>query len=89
MSIRQVCFCCLIFCQVQKLHRINPLNAKLNPICHLLALSGAHLILHVSRLRVKCVLNCILSRQVLETWILLSYLLHIICFYLRTKSQYK
>ena len=31
----------------------NPLNAKLNPICHLLALLGAHPILHISRLRVK------------------------------------
>jgi len=31
----------------------NPLNAKLNPICHLLALLGAHRILHVSRIRVK------------------------------------
>jgi len=29
------------------------LNAKLNPICHLLALLGAHHILHVSRIRVK------------------------------------
>jgi hypothetical protein len=33
--------------------RINSLNAKFNPICHLLALLGAHLILHVSRLRVN------------------------------------
>jgi hypothetical protein len=33
---------------------INPLNAELNPICHLLALLGAHYILHVSRIRVKC-----------------------------------
>jgi hypothetical protein len=33
---------------------VNPLNAKLNPICHLLALLGAHPILHVSRIRVKC-----------------------------------
>jgi len=33
--------------------QINPLNAKLNPICHLLALLGAHLILHVSRIRVN------------------------------------
>jgi hypothetical protein len=33
--------------------RINPLNAELNPICHLLALLGAHHILHVSRIRVK------------------------------------
>jgi len=30
----------------------NPLNAELNPICHLLALLGAHHILHVSRLKV-------------------------------------
>ena len=33
--------------------RSNPLNAELNPICHLLALLGAHPILHVSRIRVK------------------------------------
>jgi hypothetical protein len=32
---------------------INPLNADLNPICHLLALLGAHHILYVSRVRVK------------------------------------
>jgi len=32
---------------------INSLNAELNPICHLLALLGAHHILHVSRIRVK------------------------------------
>ena len=31
----------------------NPLNADLNPICHLLALLGSHHILHVSRIRVK------------------------------------
>jgi hypothetical protein len=31
----------------------SPLNAKLNLICHLLALLGAHPILHVSRIRVK------------------------------------
>jgi len=34
-------------------HLINPLNAELNPICHLLALLGAHHILHISRIRVK------------------------------------
>jgi hypothetical protein len=34
-------------------HRFNPLNAGLNPICHLLALLGVHHILHVSRLRVN------------------------------------
>jgi hypothetical protein len=32
---------------------INPLNAKLNPICHLLTLLRAHPVLHVSRTRVK------------------------------------
>jgi hypothetical protein len=32
---------------------LNPLNAQLNPICHLLAFLGAHHILHISRLRVK------------------------------------
>jgi len=31
---------------------INPLNAELNPICHLLALLGVYF-LHVSRKRVK------------------------------------
>jgi hypothetical protein len=34
-------------------NKINPLNAELNPICHLLALLKAHHILHVSRIRVK------------------------------------
>jgi hypothetical protein len=32
---------------------LSPSNAELNPICHLLALLGAHPILHVSRIRVK------------------------------------
>jgi len=32
---------------------INPLNAELNPICHLLALLEAHHIFHVSGLRVN------------------------------------
>jgi hypothetical protein len=31
----------------------NPLNSELNPICHLLALLGAHHILRVSRVRVN------------------------------------
>jgi len=39
----------------QATHRqpMNPLNAKLNPICHLLSLLGAHHILHVSRIRIN------------------------------------
>jgi len=32
---------------------INPLNAELNPICHLLGLLGAHHILHISRIKVN------------------------------------
>jgi len=32
---------------------ISPSKAELNPICHLLALLGAHPILHISRIRVK------------------------------------
>jgi len=31
----------------------NPLDAELNPICHLLALLGSHHIFHVSGLMVK------------------------------------
>jgi hypothetical protein len=32
---------------------INPSNAELNPICHLLALEGAHHFVDFSRIRVK------------------------------------
>jgi len=39
----------------------NPLKAELNPICHLLALLGAHHILHFSRVRVNW---AVLHRQV-------------------------
>jgi hypothetical protein len=38
-------------CLMSKNIQINPLKAELNPICHLLALLGAHHILHVSRIR--------------------------------------
>ena len=38
---------------LDKKYYINPLNVQLNPICHLLALLGAHPILHVSRIRVN------------------------------------
>jgi hypothetical protein len=43
--------------------KINPLNAELNPICHLLALLGGATIVVVSRIRVKIILNNILTRQ--------------------------
>jgi len=35
--------------------RINPINAELNPICHLLALLGAHHFLHVSGIKVNSI----------------------------------
>jgi len=38
---------------INNIQHFNPLNAKLNPIRHLLALLGAHHILHVSRIRVN------------------------------------
>ena len=37
---------------------IKPLNAELNPICYLLALLGAHHILHANRVRVNGVETC-------------------------------
>ena len=43
--------------------QFNPLNAELNPICHLLALVGAHHILHVSGVRVNTT-TCFLSSLV-------------------------
>ena len=42
----------------------NPLNAELNPICHLLALLGAHYIFHVSGLRVKGLSDCIINQVI-------------------------
>jgi len=43
----------------------NPLNAELNPICHLLALLEAHHILHVSKIRGKHVITtCVLDERV-------------------------
>jgi len=32
---------------------INPLNAEINPTCQLLALLGAHHILHVSKIKIN------------------------------------
>jgi hypothetical protein len=42
---------------VHQIGFINPLNAELNPICHLLALLGGATIVDVSRLRVKRILR--------------------------------
>jgi len=43
-----LCNCVQLLVQI-----LNPLNAELNPICHLLALLGVHHFLHVSRIRVN------------------------------------
>ena len=44
----------LIYCKKEiQYSDINPLNAELSPICHLLALLAAHHILHVSRVWVN------------------------------------
>jgi len=47
------CRCIVGICDSDGEGTFYHLNAELNPICHLLALLGAHHILHVSRLRVK------------------------------------
>ena len=46
---------------------INPLNAELNPICHLLALLGVHF-LHVSRIRVKSLTLRLLMSYIWSTY---------------------
>ena len=48
-------------------HRLNPLNAELNPISYLLALLGAHHFLHVSRIRVKSLILRLLMLYIYET----------------------
>ena len=55
---------------------VNPLNAELNPTCHLLALLGAHHILHVSRIRVN------------ETWILMTLSREMLKWEISCKSFY-
>ena len=48
---------CMV-CHVDKYKiTFNTLHAELNPICHLLALLGAHPVLHISRIKVKLVIN--------------------------------
>ena len=48
--------CCILIKVITSVHSLgvfNPLNAELNPICHLLALLGGATIVVVSRLRVN------------------------------------
>jgi len=55
---------------------INPLNAELNPICHLLAFLGVNHIRHVSRVRVKGVcswlLLCVCGPPVIPIYLTLA-----------------
>ena len=58
--------------------RLNPLNAELNPIRHLVALVGARHIVHVSRIRVKGLSEfyevcfwCLWQKSVERTWLFL------------------
>ena len=46
-------YCFHIQLLLQNNTHINPLNAELNPVSHLLALLGTHHIFHVNGLRVK------------------------------------
>ena len=50
---------------------LSPLNAELNPICHLLAFFGSHHILHISRIRVNPSFCCPVASTSAE-----SYKLH-------------
>jgi len=60
----------------QQKPNVNPLNAELNSICHMLALLGAHHILHISRLRVN------------HTFYLWSYTPILVCeFFMHCKSM--
>jgi len=71
---------------------INPLNAELNPICHLLALLGAHHILHVSRIRVnpsKPSGYYIYQQFTIHKFYVLStQCIYVLCVDLRTNSDY-
>ena len=45
--------------------QLNPLNAELNPICHLLALLGGATIVVVSRLRVKALKTKLMDSHII------------------------
>jgi len=59
-------------CSQIHINTLNPLNTELNPICHLLALLGAHHILHVSRIRVNVLYLFIYSMQLCSTPVLFA-----------------
>jgi hypothetical protein len=57
---------------------LNTLNAELNPICHLLALLGAHHILHISRTRVKCQTRRITKERCLRSCLTMPYFIYLL-----------
>ena len=59
------------------LKRFNAFDAALSPICHLLALLGAHHILHVSWIRVN--VNCRILKTI-YVYLLMCYLNNLITF---------
>ena len=78
-SKHQKTVCCQLQCQLYtgyfqvRQRNFNPLNAELDPIRHLLALAGAHHIVHVSRIRVNDVTSTypfpqIVQDNIWHTW---------------------
>jgi len=51
--------------QLPEDRNLNPFNAQLNTICHLLTLLGAHPILHISRIRVNQLISQVKTLQTL------------------------
>jgi hypothetical protein len=70
------------------INNFNPLNAQLNPICHLLALLGDHHILHVSGLRVKAYwLRDAPNSLTFNNCRLCPHCIYVFCIYLRTNRD--
>jgi len=65
---------------------INPLNAKLYPICHLLALLGAQHILHVSRIRVNDLWDH--DAQIITLWNIFNSVPRHVFFFTRKINNY-
>jgi len=55
---------------------LNPLNAELNPTCHLVALLGVHHFPHVSRMRVKSLTLRLLMSYIYMEHLFLMFLDH-------------
>ena len=60
----------IIFRINKYLTNINPLHAELNPICHPLALLGAHHIFHVSGLRINLKIGFFICLEITPNLIL-------------------